>query len=107
MPADYSLGFWNCAPLPLQITAGLNGRETMIFRGISSRRNPLAVTLPGVGMVVSVAGEPVKALTLDTVFLDLSSDEPEDHTMELTWRGFQRSVSSERSGEVQHYLIEE
>lgn len=106
MPHDYSLGFWNCAPLALQMPSGLTGKETILLHGISSRRDPVPVQLPGVGMLVAIAGEPVRALALDTVALDLSSDAPENHTIDLTWRGFQKSVASECKGEIQHYLIE-
>lgn len=88
MPKDYSVQFWNAAPGPLRVEPPLKGGEQISVSGISHRSEPVNVNLPRVSCAVDLQGaEPAHAvMTLDTVTLDLQSEDQERHTATLIWR---------------------
>ena len=89
MPEDYSVRFWNAAPTFLQCSDPLDGDELITVSGISSSSHAVCVRLPSLQVYAEFSGEASEtlALTLDTVQLDLLSDDPADHRMKLIWRG--------------------
>jgi hypothetical protein len=88
MPHDYSLRFWNAAPLPLQVDPPLLGHEEIRLRGISATHPEVVCPLPRVQLVLQLTGEEHShsVMTLDTVQLDLRDPAPEAHQMTLIWR---------------------
>lgn len=89
MPLDYSLRFWNAAPTPLQCAEPLDGDELITVTGISSSERKVSARLPSLQVWAEFDGEARANLpmALDTVQLDLKSDDPESHRMTLVWRG--------------------
>jgi hypothetical protein len=86
MPHDYSLRFWNAAPRPLQIEGGLLGNEVVRLAGMSATLPDLACPLPCVQLWLVAAGGAAATMSLDTVAIDVSADDPLDHAMTLVWR---------------------
>jgi hypothetical protein len=101
MPKDYDLRFWNCAPYPLQIDPYLKGDETVILTGMAHQKEPLRMTLPGVGLNATLVeeGEPAETpeipqteigklrLDVSTVELDVQSRDVANHSMTIVWAG--------------------
>ncbi len=103
MPKDYTLKFWNSAPLPLQIDPMLDGHEMVSLRGFSHATDPLAVKLPGVFLSVDVRGEEYTKtvpLDLDTVEIDVTDADPEGHTLTLLWRGLITGPERFNAGDI-------
>lgn len=88
MPTDYSLSFWNAAHRSLQVEPFLSGIETISVDGVSFDHQTIHATLPRVGLAAYFSGthRGDLAMTLDTVVIDLNSENPNDHTLDLTWR---------------------
>jgi hypothetical protein len=88
MPHDYSLRFWNAAPLPLQVYPPLQGHEIIRVRGVSALQSEVPCPLPPVRLLLQLtgAGQANSIMVLDTVQLDVTSPVPEDHRMTLIWR---------------------
>lgn len=86
MPRDYNFRFWNAAPGPLQLPAGALDGATIELRGIAPHVAPVMATLPPVGLVLVPGGGAARAMTLDTVDLDLRAPDPSGHVMALSWR---------------------
>lgn len=88
MPADYALRFWNAAPAPMQLDPPLRGDEEIAVSGISHAPEPVRLRLPGVWCGLDMAGteRAQVMMVLDTVSLDLRSEDPAAHGATLVWR---------------------
>ena len=89
MPLDYDLGFWNAAPLRLQIGPYLQGDEVIEVTGMSHKNETIALQLPGAKLMLqsrSDPQEPALPMALDTVDLDLDTVDDGQITMTLLWR---------------------
>ena len=108
MPKDYSLQFWNAAPTQLQCNPPLIGNERLVVEGIS-HNGPVHLKLPSVGCVLraGVEDEYVQSMVLDTVILDLRSQDTGDFKVDMIWRD--RIASPERfeKAEVFGYALED
>ena len=51
MPLDYDLGFWNSAPLRLQVAPYLQVDEAVAISGVSHRMETVNLRLPGARLV--------------------------------------------------------
>lgn len=87
MPADYDLNFWNTAPRKLQSLPFLDGAETLVITGVSVS-GPVSVKLPGarIGLQIGDTRDFVAAMVLNTVEVDVTAEDPGEHSIHLTWR---------------------
>ena len=87
MPLDYDLGFWNAAPLRLQLDPYLNGDEAIEISGVSHRRETVNLRLPGAKLALkSEVTDQTMPMALDTVDIDLSEVDDGAVSMTLLWR---------------------
>ncbi|MCF6446082.1 DUF2169 domain-containing protein [Nereida sp. MMG025] len=88
MPTDYSLSFWNAAHGSLQVDPYLSGAETISIDGVSFDHPTIHVPLPQVGLLARFSGSYIGdlAITLDTVVVDVTGENPDGHILDLTWR---------------------
>ncbi len=88
MPADYSLRYWNAAHRQLQFTDSFKGVEVIEVTGVSHHSPVVSVALPFVALGLQADGDDTaqQRMVLDTVEIDLRSDSPADHCLQLTWR---------------------
>lgn len=91
MPTDFNDGYWNAAPLPLQISPYLQGDEIIGVRGLFHKPQAYSFQLPGAGLGAHIRrvgknGIDDVPLNLDTVHCDISSSNKEDHRITLVWR---------------------
>ncbi|TRW95370.1 DUF2169 domain-containing protein [Paracoccus sp. M683] len=87
MPLDYDLGFWNAAPLRLQIAPHLQGDETLLLRGVSHLHETLTLALPKVGLALQShpTGDAIP-MVLDTVDIDVATIDQGHATVTMLWR---------------------
>lgn len=106
MPNDYSLRFWNSAPLSMQVDPFLSGDEQIHLRGVHPNISPLTIQLPNVGMVARLKGENPNnvMLSLDTVDIDVSDINLCGIT--LIWRGIVPDPSMYEEAEVSSFWLE-
>lgn len=91
MPVDHNPGFWNAAPLPLQITPWLRGNESIEVTGLRHDPRPYVFALPDAAIIATILRDNCAdllqhRLNLDTVRCDIADPDPDKHTMTLTWR---------------------
>ncbi len=89
MPLDYDLGFWNAAPLRLQLGPHLQGDEMIEITGVSHKRETVSLQLPGAKLLLqsrSSADEPPIPMALDTIDLDVETIDDGHVSMILLWR---------------------
>ena len=87
MPLDYDLGFWNAAPLRLQIAPHLQGNENLQLRGVSHLRETVTLVLPKVGLALQShsTGDAIP-MVLDTVDIDIGAIDQGRATATILWR---------------------
>lgn len=87
MPRDHNHAFWNTAPRPLQIAPFLKGDEVIVLQGICPD-GPVQVDLPGTTLVIEARGDETQDMfmALDTVEIDLHSDDRASDVLRLVWR---------------------
>jgi hypothetical protein len=89
MPLDYDLGFWNTAPMRLQLDPFLQGDELIEITGVSRNSATVSLQLPGAKLMLqsrSDPHEPLVAMALDTVDLNVDSVDDGHITITLLWR---------------------
>lgn len=91
MPDDHNQGFWNGAPLPLQIAPWLRGNETIEVMGLRHDPRPYQFALPDAAIIATTICDGdsdvlLHRLNLDTVHCDIADPDPTKHTMTLIWR---------------------
>lgn len=88
MPANYSLRYWNAAHRQLQFTDPFKGVEVIEVTGVSHHSPIVSVALPYAALGLQADGDDTaqQRMVLDTVEIDLRSDTPGDHCLQLTWR---------------------
>ncbi len=87
MPLDYDLGFWNAAPLGMQIEPYLAGDETIEISGVSHQRATVTLRLPGARLALqSHITDEQLPMVLDTVDIDVETIDDGYATMTLLWR---------------------
>ena len=108
MPVDYNLSFWNAAPSTLQLDPPLHGDEQIVVSGITISGTPVTTPLPGVACSVAVHGDTTEhiPMTLDTVDLDVRSEDSADHRLTLIWRGAIETPDQFTSAEVVSHTLE-
>ena len=90
MPADYSLGYWNCAPPSLRFSPWLRGDETVRAVGLRHDPRPYEFTLPGARAACLMArNDGLRSeelpLALQSVHIDIASADSSLHRVSLTW----------------------
>lgn len=87
MPEDFDLRFWNVAHRPLQLSPKLIGTERIRVEGIRYDGQPVTVQLPHAALMVRMLDQSRFAapMELDTVELDLTSEDPPGHRLTLIW----------------------
>lgn len=90
LPEDFDFAHYNGAPAPLQIDGYLDGDETVALLGLHADQPELAFCLPGYRLATlaryrdgTIQAAPPR---LDTLALDLASDDPAEHRATLVWR---------------------
>ncbi|WP_420457100.1 DUF2169 family type VI secretion system accessory protein [Rubrivirga sp.] len=90
LPADFDFAHYNSAPPPLQAPGPLVGDETITVRGLHRDVPEVSVCLPGYTLagLLRLQDGTLTALPLriDTVELDLSDPDPDQHRAALVWR---------------------
>lgn len=90
MPEDYDLGYWNGAHSGLQVDPFLLGNETIQLTGLRHEPEPWQLPLACGGVSVTLHYEEMASevveLKLDTVYLDIASEDEKDHSLVQTWR---------------------
>lgn len=89
MPLNYNLGFWNAAPLRLQIDSYLQGDEMIELTGVSHKSATISLQLPGAKLTLvsrSSTDEAPIPMALDTVDLNIETVDDGHVTMTLLWR---------------------
>lgn len=87
MPSDYDLGFWNAAPMRLQIHPYMQGDEMIEISGVSRTLATVNLQLPSATLALQsrITSDAIP-MALDTVDLDLQTIDDGFATMTLLWR---------------------
>ncbi len=91
LPADFDFAHYNSAPPPLQAPSYLVGDETITVWGLRPDAPTVSVCLPGYQMGALLRYQDgslkVAPLLIDTVEMDLSDPDPDEHRASVVWRG--------------------
>lgn len=89
-PDDYDFGFHNSAHPDLILKGYLKGDETIQLWGFDGSTAIRQVTLPNLALVAEqiLLDGTVRAvrMNLDTLMIDISDDDPDEHRVFLSWR---------------------
>jgi hypothetical protein len=90
LPADFDYAFYNAAHPDMIYPSHVAGDESVLLVGLSPTRPVVSFRLPGYqinGLLRLGSGFllPLVAV-LDTIFIDVSGREPDEHRVSLTWR---------------------
>ena len=90
LPPDFDFAHYNSAPPPLQAPGYLAGDETVTMWGLHARTREVSVCLPGYTLAALLRYQDgtvnAAPLRIDTLELDLSDLDPDEHRASLVWR---------------------
>ena len=101
MPRDYDLGFWNAAPMALQLRPFLRGDEAIRLTGLDLSPEQSTFPLPAIGMGLYRPGQAdvIAAMALDTVALDLTGGSAAA-VLDLIWRATVPELEAHPEAEI-------